>query len=339
MRFFYNSITFIFLNIITCSLIGQTLHYSQFFSSPLHLNPALTGVIDSDWRFVNNSRSQGQYFGNPMRTISVSYDKSIHFYKSTMGIGALYSYDNSAGSTFPASKFYISGASMVRISENSYLGGGLQVGWVSRSLTYSQLTFPEQYDRDKGGFNPSLPMSENFPEKSSNYLDVNMGVLWNFKGEKFVLSSGLAAYHLNTPKDYFLDEDSQLKIRTNWHGSLRYQLNEQFYILPQSYFTLQNKTSEWVLGSSVGMQLDTKNEDFKSMSLGLYIRDGFGTKLESAILMVGLSYRNWTAMTSIDIDVSGLKTQHVFSNALELSLIYQRPWAVLKKRTIPCVRF
>lgn len=338
MKIFYLSI---YLIIITTFLDvnGQTLHYSQFFSSPLHLNPALTGVIDAQWRFINNNRTQGMYFGDPLNTISVSYDRSMNFYKSTVGLGALYSYDNASGPSLPTNKFYLSGSSNVQVSERSYIGAGLQVGWVMRRLQLGNYTYPEQYDRETGGFNELLPNSENFSREYSNYMDVNMGVLWNYRGEGYVLSTGVAMYHLNRAKDYFLNENKPLAVRTNWHGSIKIKLNEQFYVLPQSYYTFYNKTSEFLLGSNVGMELNAANQDYKSLSVGAYIRNGFNREFESAILLLGLNYRNWTAITSVDVDISGLKTTNIFTHAFELTLIYQRPWAILKKTTIPCIRY
>ncbi len=338
-RIIYLCIYLLVLILPIHNLRGQVLHYSQFFSSPLQLNPALTGIIDSDWRYINNYRTQGLYYGNPIHTISVSLDKSFVFYKNIIGVGFLYNFDNSAGSYLPVNRMYVSGASLVQISDKSYLGGGIQIGWVTKRFTYGNLTFPEQYDRSTGGFNNSLPLSENFQENSTNYLDVNIGVLWNYKNERMVISSGIALYHLNQPKDFFIEENNTIKVRTNGHASLKYQLNEVFYILPQTYYTFQNKAKEFLLGSNIGININSPNQDFRSISAGIYIRNGFANDLESAIVLLGLNYRNWNVISSFDIDISGLKTQNIFANAFELSLIYERPYAILKKKTIPCIRY
>ncbi|SMO37605.1 type IX secretion system membrane protein, PorP/SprF family [Saccharicrinis carchari] len=338
MRFFCISI-YIVIMMLSIAVQGQSLHYSQFFSSPLHLNPALTGVIDSHWRFTNNIRTQGMYFGDPLNTTSVSYDQSVNLYKTKLGLGVLYSYDNAAGPSLPTHKIYASGSSMVQVSERSYIGAGLQVGWVMRSLQYGNFSFPEQYDRETGGFNSLLPTSENFLREFANYPDVNLGALWNYQGEGYLLSTGLAMYHVNGAKDYFLNDNKPLRVRSNWHGSIKVKLNEQLYLLPQSYYTFHNKASEFLIGSNVGMNLKSVNQDFRSISAGIYIRDGIKREFESMIFLLGLNYRNWTAISSFDVDISGLKTTNIFTNAFELTLIYQRPLALLKKTTIPCIRY
>ncbi|MEK7227019.1 MAG: type IX secretion system membrane protein PorP/SprF, partial [Bacteroidota bacterium] len=40
------------------SLQAQDIHFSQFLSSPMNLNPALAGQFDGDHRFVMNHRNQ-----------------------------------------------------------------------------------------------------------------------------------------------------------------------------------------------------------------------------------------------------------------------------------------
>ena len=39
-------------------LNAQDIHFSQFYMSPLNLNPALTGVMNCNTRFVGNYRNQ-----------------------------------------------------------------------------------------------------------------------------------------------------------------------------------------------------------------------------------------------------------------------------------------
>jgi hypothetical protein len=37
---------------------GQDIHFSQYYASPLSLNPANTGNYDGDWRLMNSYRQQ-----------------------------------------------------------------------------------------------------------------------------------------------------------------------------------------------------------------------------------------------------------------------------------------
>jgi hypothetical protein len=48
----------IILTILSLNVHAQDPHFSQFFSSPLTLNPAFTGKFDGSWRLAANHRDQ-----------------------------------------------------------------------------------------------------------------------------------------------------------------------------------------------------------------------------------------------------------------------------------------
>ncbi|MEO9210409.1 MAG: type IX secretion system membrane protein PorP/SprF, partial [Ginsengibacter sp.] len=69
---------FIFLFLfLSFQLKAQDPHFSQFFASPLTLNPALTGKFDGDLRVAGNYRNQWPTLDNYYRTFSVSVDFDI----------------------------------------------------------------------------------------------------------------------------------------------------------------------------------------------------------------------------------------------------------------------
>src|SRR6266487_4356870 len=80
---------------------GQDPSFSQFFSSPLNINPALTANINADWRLISNFRDQWVGPASPYSTGTISYDRKImqnkvpnvNEEKNIMGIGAMIMYD------------------------------------------------------------------------------------------------------------------------------------------------------------------------------------------------------------------------------------------------------
>ena len=56
---------------------AQDPHFSQFFSSPLTLNPALTGKFDGTLRVAGNYRNQWPAFNNVYTTSTLSVDFAI----------------------------------------------------------------------------------------------------------------------------------------------------------------------------------------------------------------------------------------------------------------------
>src|ERR1700693_5487039 len=91
----------ILLLIASRSAHAQDPSFSQFFSSPLNINPALTARINSDWRVISNFRDQWIGPASPYATGTISYDTkalqnkipNVHEEKNTLGIGGMMMYD------------------------------------------------------------------------------------------------------------------------------------------------------------------------------------------------------------------------------------------------------
>ena len=78
--------------------LAQDPHYTQYFASPLTLNPALTGLTQCDLRLSANYRNQwSSVTSNPYTTAAISYDMSALKGKldngDAVGIGILGFYD------------------------------------------------------------------------------------------------------------------------------------------------------------------------------------------------------------------------------------------------------
>ena len=91
----------ILLLIALRSMQAQDPSFSQFFSSPLNINPALTARINSDWRVISNFRDQWIGPASPYATGTISYDTkalqnkipNVHEEKNILGIGGMLMYD------------------------------------------------------------------------------------------------------------------------------------------------------------------------------------------------------------------------------------------------------
>src|SRR5688572_10687583 len=81
---------------------AQDPSFSQFFSSPLNINPGLTANINADWRVVSNLRDQWIGPASPFVTGTVSYDMKIMQNKvpnvetenNIIGIGTMLMFDH-----------------------------------------------------------------------------------------------------------------------------------------------------------------------------------------------------------------------------------------------------
>src|SRR6266404_142116 len=85
------------LSLLAGSAYGQDPSFSQFFASPLNVNPALTGMINNDWRGIGNIRVQWVDPASPYNTATASLDGKIFQDKisesSIFGLGGMLMYD------------------------------------------------------------------------------------------------------------------------------------------------------------------------------------------------------------------------------------------------------
>src|SRR6478672_5610504 len=80
---------------------AQDPNFSQFFASPLTLNPALTGKFDGTMRVAGNYRNQWPAFNNVYTTSTISLDFPIMQKRipefDTWGVGFMALTDKAAG--------------------------------------------------------------------------------------------------------------------------------------------------------------------------------------------------------------------------------------------------
>src|SRR6476661_5153751 len=102
---------------------AQDPNFSQFFASPLTLNPALTGKFDGQYRVAGNYRNQWPTINNAYTTATVSFDVGIMAFTDKSANGALqYNY-------LALSTAYHKG-----LDEDGYnqLGAGFQATYVTK---------------------------------------------------------------------------------------------------------------------------------------------------------------------------------------------------------------
>ena len=59
------------------TMYAQDVHFSQFYQTPLFVNPALTGAFSGNQRLILNYKDQWTSFGSPFKTYAFQFDASI----------------------------------------------------------------------------------------------------------------------------------------------------------------------------------------------------------------------------------------------------------------------
>src|SRR5579863_3779298 len=166
---------------------GQDPSFSQFFSSPLNVNPALTANINGDWRMISNLRDEWIQPASPYATGTLCFDKKIFQEnipnvpeKNVFGVGGMLMYDYAMGGIVKGTYASLDFSYNIKIAEDAYghvhrLGIGVGVIYGHRYVDFSRLNFQEQFVGT--GFNTNLPTGEAALSNMKSYISSTAGLL------------------------------------------------------------------------------------------------------------------------------------------------------------------
>ncbi len=331
--------------IIGCFIANaQDPHFSQFFSSPLTLNPAFTGKFDGLWRLTTNHRDQWPSIPKAYVTTTASLDFPIMTKQlpegDLFGIGISGLSDASSNDALKLNYASMSLSYHKALDEDGFntIGAGFQGTYSSSSIDFSKLTFEDELQRN--GFTPgtSAEYTKGLLPKV-NYFDVNAGVLFSGSSDgqnNYYL--GVSMYHINKPKVSF--RNSSTTSNSDWfltnrftvHGGGSFSLGQTTGLSVSFIEQMQNKSNETVLGAAVSMRAGGLDDKPTNLYLGSWLR------LNDALIpYLGLEFGDLRIGTSYDFNISDLKAVTNSKGGAEFSLIYiKHP---VEYKGIPCPKF
>ena len=304
---------------MSCGIASaQDIHFSQFFMSPLNLNPALTGPSNARYRLAANQRTQWRSVTTPYSTFSVSGDEMGQF-NNRLGLGVMLAHDIAGDSHLNTFAFNLSGAYTCwsNPAGDSRIKAGLQAGITNRKIDYSGLAFDQQYNGYY--YDPSLPTGESFLRNSRTYLNLNVGASYEKSWERRKkLTAGFAIDNLNTPQQSFYnDKQIRLDRRLVVHGSGEYPINSQWSLQPEFQLMVQGTYREWLPGVLAKYELINEPLIYRAVYFGY-----LGRLKDSGVITAGLYFENWQAGVSYDVNMSSLKVASQHKGGFEFALIY-----------------
>jgi type IX secretion system PorP/SprF family membrane protein len=314
------------------SLGAQDIHFTQFNETPMHINPANTGMFDGLFRVTLHYRSQWAAMGSPYTTAAGAFDMPLLYAKnrSYLGVGAFFYSDHAGDSKFGTFQGLVAVSGIVPLDDHNKLSIGIQGGYSQRSATISSLQWESQYVN--GAYDPNAVSNEGNTLTTFPYADFSGGTAYQYRSvagslvgkDVFELNLGVAAFHLNKPEMRFHSGGGErMDMRLVFHGNARYDFPESRWSLrPSVSYMMQGPAHEFLIGGLMRYRIKngTKITNFFSES-GI----GFGLhyRLNDAILpqlyydlgdfFIGLSY---------DINVSKYSTVSKMNGGYEVTLRY-----------------
>lgn len=333
---------FFFAVIVLCNVLNakaQDPHFSQFFASPLTLNPALTGKFDGTLRVSGNYRNQLPAFNNAYTTTAFSIDFSILNKiipeNDTWGVGIIALNDKAGDGILTSNYFGVSTAYHKALNEDGYsqLGLGFQGMYGQKKLDFSKLYFEDQLT--PYGFDLSVPSADisvlNNPD--IKYLDINAGIIYTLSTtDKNNFYAGASMYHINRPKESFKGGTWNIATRTTVSAGGYFPISDNLTLHTSGIYQLQAQASEITIGGAVAYSLSNDQSNASNIYFGSWLR------IKDAIIpYAGLEFGGLRFGASYDINTSSLKAGSQSRGGMELSLIYIKKAAGSKG--LPCPKF
>ncbi|MES2778241.1 MAG: PorP/SprF family type IX secretion system membrane protein [Bacteroidota bacterium] len=329
---------FLFSMIVCSAAKAQDIHFSQFFASPLTLNPALTGNFDGNLRVAGNYRDQWPTITRAFTTSTISADFPILTSRmpenDRLALGVMGYTDQQADGVLKNNFGSLSIAYHKGMDEEGYnrLSIGFQAVYCAKNLNVTRLKFEDQLRSD--GFTGIT--SEIFQNNQLNigYFDLNAGIMYSgttASNTNFYI--GASVYHLTKPKESFRGGQYYLNQRYTVHGGVYFSMNEQVTLHTSGLYQSQANAHEGLLGAALGYSLGSEYADNPAtVYAGGWFRFG-----DAIIPYVGLEFGKFRLGMTYDVTTSALKGANQARGGFEFSLIYiNKPSG---EHSLPCPKF
>jgi type IX secretion system PorP/SprF family membrane protein len=317
---------------------AQDIHFSQYYFSPLSLNPANTGNFLGDYRLAMNYRSQWREIQKAYKTISLGGEANMFPMNQQVSAG-LYFLNDKSGGNLIVNKIFLSGAVHRKIAGLN-LHAGIQPGLVMKSIDFNAHTFPNQLNWDKGAFDNTLPNNEINQAPRTQYFDLNAGAGVSARVNKIEAGIYAAFFHITKPKESLnSNTTNRLTVRKLYNLDLKFYATQKVTLNLYSMVNATTKASDWVTGLNLEYALNKTPFFTNAVFIGFMWRDGLQRISDAGIATIGMKYKNYTAGLSYDINISQLHTATEYRGAIEFALIYTSKNTRLVKKQIPCDRY
>ena len=337
-------------------LRAQDAGFSQFFTNPTIINPALTGLFNGRYRVALNHRSQwGQVLESSFQTSAFAAD--FHYdlrpkrrTSDAFGGGVFFLNDRIAEAGASTNQVMVAAAFHKSLDARgtSLLSIGLQGGVVQRSVGYGDLTFADAFD----GISGFIPMGsrELLPENSLAFGDYQLGVNYSLTPRlrrRLGLTVGVALHHLTAPEQSFYADltagtpeevTNTLHRRYSGYANVRIPMGRNATLSPRLYVLQQGPHAVAQLGSTV--RLPVQENSSGAIHFGGWVRvvqNAAGPRPESLTGLIGLEVDAFLFGLSYDATIHPLAVSGRHRGAFELSVSYTGQGD--QDEDVPCPKF
>jgi type IX secretion system PorP/SprF family membrane protein len=312
--------------------LGQFMPTAQYFSSPLTLNPALTGKFDGDFRVTAKVPSVGASFVSSSFSAEVPVLRSFHSKLDYWGVGFRAMKGQSASGIMSSREYAFSTAYTKGLDEQGYhqLGVGFQASFHRNRINTLDLTPAEPVPVQELplAVPVDLMRTDNILNMQyPDYTDLSTGFLYSgtTNGRNNFYLGG-AAFHLNNPLETSLDNKLFYGISPQYiaHGGASFHRNEarsSYYV--SSVYSNQANRQLMMLGGVFGYNLVSGTEFSRTVYAGIWGK--YSEPYTVLMPYLGMDYNGFRMGVSYDFQFQKSTTvRSPFNKVIEITLIYER---------------
>ncbi len=299
---------FLFCNwlILHLPLWGQDAQFTQFFNTPVYINPALTGTTEQ-WRA--NLLHRSQWLAIDAQFLSTNLSGEFNAVALRSGFGVLFTHDLAGKDRFLNTSVSGLVSHLIPFGKwNVRLGGQFTLTYQSRD--FSNLVFVSQLLQNEP------PVWEGANAANRWVVDFSGGAVAYNK----IFWGGFAVHHITNPNiSDFYNYAVPLPMRVSVHGGANFTVKSGYTklkIMPALLYKMQGAAKQFDINTRVGF-------DNLPLILGAYYRDLViqNTYRDALAFSVGWKFGDLTATYSYDITISGLTPASGGSH--EISLVFE----------------
>ena len=310
----------VLLAMLSVEAWGQDLHFSQYYNTPLLVNPANTGFNpDFDFRAGVNYRNQWASVGSPYKTTSAWGDVKLlgnRIENGWIGLGGMLWKDQAGSGSLTGTTGMVSLAYHQMLGYNSLLSGGFSVGYTQKRIDVTKLTFDDQWNGVF--FDANIPSFEPFATNQVSYVDLQAGINYAyFASENFYFNAGVSVMHINTPRETFFDasvSNNEISRRYNVFLNASVKVVDTWILNPNVYVSMVGNSREILAG--INANRDLGDNGARQLIMGVYYRNN-----DAIIPLFGYQINDLKMTFNYDATISTLSKSNLTRGAYEISIV------------------
>lgn len=200
---------------------AQDFHLSQFTTATQLYNPAVTGLFEESLRATVVHRNQWSsiFSGYKTNLVDVQYKMLSYYNDNFTGFGLSVVQDEAGKAAQRTLSIKGNVAYHLLANSSNLISGGLQVGYLQRSIDWTGLAWDAQYNGIE--YDPSMDDKERFLAQKDGTIDLSAGINWRKKmNSKTKFNTSAAIHHTNQSLQFIRKGNERYRYRQTVTASL-----------------------------------------------------------------------------------------------------------------------